>query len=121
MAPQRLSSPVAVIERPEPSPAALDDPSLPLVSIVTPSYNQGAFIRETIESVLSQDYPKIEYWVIDGGSTDETIAILKHFEQDPRFHWMSERDQGQSDAVNKGWSRSRGEIFGWLNSDDIYM
>lgn len=96
----------------------IKDPSLPLVSIVTPSYNQGKFIRETIESVLNQDYPNIEYWVIDGGSTDETLSILQEYDHDPRFHWISEKDAGQSDAINKGWSRCRGEILHYLNSDD---
>jgi glycosyltransferase involved in cell wall biosynthesis len=89
----------------------------PLISIVTPSFNQGRFIRQTIESVLSQDYPNFEYWVIDGGSTDETISILKSF-SDQRFHWISEPDKGQSDAINKGLARCSGEIFNWLNSDD---
>ncbi len=102
-------------------PVVIQDPSLPLVSIVTPSYNQGAFVRETIESVLNQDYPNVEYWVIDGGSTDETVSILKQYEGDSRFHWLSEKDKGQADAVNKGWSRCRGEILGWLNSDDYYL
>jgi glycosyltransferase involved in cell wall biosynthesis len=91
----------------------------PLVSIVTPSYNQGRFIGQTIESVLTQDYAPIEYMVIDGGSTDETIAILKSYGN--RFYWISEKDKGQSNAINKGWSRSRGEILAWLNSDDIYL
>lgn len=109
-----------------PRPAALPplvvkDPTLPLISVVTPSYNQGAFIRETIESVLSQDYPNIEHWVIDGGSTDNTLDILRGYADEPRLHWISERDRGQADAVNKGWSRCRGEIFGWLNSDDTYL
>src|SRR5262249_27711741 len=99
----------------------INDPSLPLVSIVTPSYNQGQFIRETIESVLTQDYPNIEYWVIDGGSTDETLSILREYEHDPRFHWLSESDKGQSDAINKGLVRCHGEIFAWLNSDDVYI
>jgi len=102
-------------------PVVINDPMLPLVSVVTPSYNQGRFIRETIESVLTQDYPNIEYWVIDGGSTDETISILKEYAYDPRFHWMCEKDKGQADAVNKGWRRCRGEILGWLNSDDTYL
>lgn len=97
------------------------DPSLPLVSIVTPSFNQGQFIRETIESVLNQDYPNIEYWVMDGGSTDETVAILKEYETDPRFHWVSQPDTGQSNAINKGWMRCQGEILAWLNSDDTYL
>jgi len=91
---------------------------LPLVSIVTPSYNQGRFIRETIESVLGQDYPNIEYWVIDGGSSDDTLAILHEFEHDSRLHWVSEPDCGQSDAINKGLALCHGELFGWLNSDD---
>ncbi|MEP7288286.1 MAG: glycosyltransferase family 2 protein [Chloroflexota bacterium] len=97
------------------------DSSLPLVSIVTPSFNQGKFIRETIESVLTQDYPNIEYWVIDGGSSDETLGILRDYESDPRFHWISEPDSGQSDAINKGWSRCRGDILAWLCSDDLYF
>ncbi|AFY90063.1 glycosyl transferase family 2 [Chroococcidiopsis thermalis PCC 7203] len=95
--------------------------SLPLVSIITPSYNQGKFIRKTIESVLTQNYEKIEYWVIDGGSTDETISILKEYESDSRFHWISESDRGQSDAINKGLARIKGEIFSWLNSDDVLV
>jgi glycosyltransferase involved in cell wall biosynthesis len=102
-------------------PVIINDPELPLVSIVTPSYNQGPFIRETIESVLSQDYPNLEYWVIDGGSTDSTLDILREHDHDPRFHWLSEPDKGQADAVNKGWVRCRGEILGWLNSDDTYL
>jgi glycosyltransferase involved in cell wall biosynthesis len=99
----------------------LGDTALPLVSIVTPSYNQGRFIRETIESVLSQDYPNIEYWVIDGASTDSTLSILREYEGDRRFRWLSEPDRGQADAVNKGWRRAHGEILGWLNSDDTYL
>lgn len=94
---------------------------LPLVSIVTPSFNQGNFIRQTIESVLSQDYPNLEYWVIDGKSTDNTISILEEYEKDPRFKWISEEDDGQSDAINKGWSLSNGDIWSWLNSDDTLL
>jgi glycosyltransferase involved in cell wall biosynthesis len=90
---------------------------LPLVSIVTPSLNQGSFIRATIESVLSQDYPHIEYLVMDGGSTDETIEILKSFGD--RFRWVSEPDRGQSEAINKGWRMAHGEIVSWLNADDL--
>jgi glycosyltransferase involved in cell wall biosynthesis len=102
-------------------PVVINDSSFPLVSIVTPSYNQSRFIRETIESVLNQDYPNIEYWVIDGGSTDETVSILREYDHDPRFHWISEKDEGQSDAINKGLARCRGEIFNWLCSDDMYL
>lgn len=89
----------------------------PLVSIVTPSLNQARFIRNTIESILSQDYPNLEYWIIDGGSKDETIDILKSYGD--RIHWTSEQDAGQSQAVNKGWHRSHGEILGWVNADDL--
>jgi glycosyltransferase involved in cell wall biosynthesis len=91
----------------------------PLVSIITPSYQQGKYIKDTIQSVLTQDYPNIEYIVIDGGSSDQTIDILKQFES--RLTWISERDEGQSDAINKGFRMARGEIIAWLNSDDIYL
>lgn len=91
----------------------------PLVSIVTPSYNQGEFIKETIESVLGQSYSNIEYIVLDGASTDNTVDILKTF--DDKLTWVSEKDEGQADAVNKGIRRARGEIIGWLNSDDTYF
>ncbi len=91
----------------------------PLVTVVTPSFNQGGFIRETIESVLSQDYSSIEYLVIDGASTDDTVSVLKSYAD--RLFWVSEPDQGQADAVNKGFRKAKGEIFGWLNSDDTYL
>lgn len=91
----------------------------PLVSIVTPSYNQGEFIRATIDSVLNQDYPNIEYLVMDGGSTDNTVEILKSYGD--RIQWVSEKDKGQADAVNKGIKRAKGQIIGWLNSDDTYL
>src|SRR4051794_35419687 len=101
-------------------PKAHPDGDWPLVSIVTPSYNQGQFIRETIDSVLSQDYPNLEYWVIDAASTDQTLDVLRDYERDPRFHWISEADRGQSDAINKGWNRCQGSILAWLCSDDLY-
>ena len=91
----------------------------PLVTIVTPSFNQGRFIRETIESVLSQDYTPVEYLVMDGGSTDETVDVLTSY--DDRFYWVSEKDKGQTHAINKGWRKARGKYLAWLNSDDIYL
>lgn len=91
----------------------------PLITVVTPSYNQGRFIKDTIESVLSQDYSTIEYMVMDGGSSDETISILNHYQN--RFYWVSEKDEGQSNAINNGWRRAQGEIIAYLNSDDIYL
>ena len=92
---------------------------LPLVTIVTPSYNQGRFIRATIESVLTQDYPRLEYLVIDGGSTDETVSILR--DSSDRLRWVSEPDRGQAHAINKGWRQARGSILAYLNSDDVYL
>jgi glycosyltransferase involved in cell wall biosynthesis len=88
-----------------------------LVSIVTPSYNQGRFLRRTIDSVLNQTYPHLEYLVMDGGSGDESLDILRS--HGDRFFWVSERDRGQADAINKGFARSRGEIHAFLNSDDV--
>jgi len=90
------------------------------VSVITPSYNQGAFIEETINSVLNQDYPNIEYIIIDGGSTDNTLNIIKSYE-DQISYWHSGPDSGQSSAINKGFIRSSGDIIAWLNSDDLYL
>ncbi|MFC4599693.1 glycosyltransferase family 2 protein [Cohnella hongkongensis] len=90
----------------------------PLVTIVTPSYNQGEFIEATIRSVLDQNYPNLQYLVIDGGSKDQTIDILRKYED--RLSWISEKDKGQSDAINKGFKMAKGEIVAWLNSDDTY-
>jgi len=96
----------------------MSESELPLVSIVTPTYNQAAFLPETIDTVLSQDYPNIQYIVMDGGSKDGTVEILESYGS--RLEWVSERDGGQSDAVNKGFQRARGQIFTFLNADDIY-
>ncbi len=90
----------------------------PMVSIITPSYNQGRFIRETIESVLTQDYENIEYLIIDGGSTDQTLDMIREYEN--RLTYLSEKDRGQSDAINKGFRMAKGSIVAWLNSDDVY-
>ena len=92
--------------------------NLPLVSIVTPSYNSFPYIQETVESVQMQDYPHIEHIVIDGGSTDGTVEFLQ---EQPDIIWVSEPDRGQSHALNKGFRRARGEIIGWLNADDTYQ
>lgn len=91
----------------------------PLVTVVTPSFNQGGFIRQTIESVLSQDYDNLEYIIMDGGSTDETAAVAREYSS--RLTFISERDRGQSHAINKGFRMARGEIVSWLNSDDIFL
>ena len=89
------------------------------ISVVTPSYNQAAFVERAIGSVLSQtgDF-ELEYIVMDGGSTDGTVEILRHY--DDRLTWLSEKDKGQSDAINKAFKLTTGEIIGWLNSDDYY-
>lgn len=103
-----------------PAPAAVARPPAaprpPLVTIVTPSFNQGRFLGRTIDSVLAQSYPRIEYIVMDGGSRDESVEILKSYGN--RFVWTSEPDGGQTDAINKGFARSSGDIRGYLNSDD---
>jgi len=93
--------------------------SLPSISIVTPSYNQGQFIEETIRSVLLQEYPNLEYIIIDGGSSDNSIEIIKKYEPWLKY-WVSEPDYGQSHAINKGFEHANGEVFGWLNSDDYF-
>jgi glycosyltransferase involved in cell wall biosynthesis len=92
----------------------------PLVSIVTPGRNQGPFLEATLRSVLDQDYPAIEYVAIDGASTDDSPAVIERYAERLAYH-VSEPDAGQSDAINKGWRRCTGDIFAWLNSDDLLL
>ncbi|MCP3959533.1 MAG: glycosyltransferase [bacterium] len=94
-------------------------PEQPLVSIVTPSLNQGRFIGRTIDSVLAQSYPHVEYLVVDGGSTDDTLDVLRSYGD--RVVWTSGPDAGQSDAIDRGFKRSRGAVLAWLNADDVYL
>ncbi len=94
--------------------------SLPKISIVTPSFNQGQYLEKTIRSVLLQGYPNLEYIIIDGGSTDDSVSVIKRY--GPWLaHWESGPDRGQAHALNKGFQRATGEIFAWLNSDDFYL
>jgi glycosyltransferase involved in cell wall biosynthesis len=101
-------------------PNAAVDSLLPRISIVTPSFNQCKYLEETILSVLGQNYPNLEYIIVDGGSTDESVAIIRKY-QDQLAYWISEPDRGMYDAINKGFAKCTGEVMGWINSDDKLM
>ncbi len=101
-------------------PPDIDAAAYPSISIVTPSFNQGRYIEETIRSVLLQNYPRLEYIIIDGGSNDESVDVIKKYSRCSPIYWVSEKDRGQSHAINKGFERAQGEILAWLNSDDVF-
>ncbi|MBL8121111.1 MAG: glycosyltransferase, partial [Anaerolineae bacterium] len=93
---------------------------LPRITLVTPSYNQAAYLERTIRSVIDQDYPALQYLIMDGGSTDGSVEIIRRYERH-LDGWVSQPDGGQSDAINQGFARAEGEIMTWLNSDDVLL
>jgi glycosyltransferase involved in cell wall biosynthesis len=123
-----MGFPEALPEAPEPNTKHMSNAALhqlpeghsqwPRITVVTPSYNQGRFIEETILSIIGQQYPNLEYFIVDGGSTDETVSVIRKYE-DQIDWWVSERDKGQTDAINKGFKKATGDIVNWINSDDI--
>jgi glycosyltransferase involved in cell wall biosynthesis len=98
----------------------MTDPAYPLISVITPSYNQAQFLEATIQSVLSQDYPNLEYLVLDGGSTDGSLEIIQRY-ADQLTYWHSRKDNGQAEAINEGFQKATGKYIAWLNSDDLYL
>jgi glycosyltransferase involved in cell wall biosynthesis len=119
--PSKIGWPWTEESRPQQYPAsATEDNDAPKISIITPSYNQGQFIEETIRSVLLQGYANLEYLVIDGGSTDGTTEVIRKYES-WLYYWVSEKDRGQSHAINKGLERISGTRWGWINSDDLLL
>lgn len=101
-------------------PVLFDGQALPRITVVTPSFNQGQFIEQTIRSVLMQGYPNLEYMIFDGGSSDGSVETIRKYENHLAY-WQSEPDRGQSHAINKGFKRSTGQIICWLNSDDYFL
>lgn len=94
--------------------------NLPKISVITPSYNQGHFLEQTIVSVLGQQYPNLEFIIIDGGSTDNSVEIIKKYEQYVTY-WITKKDNGQASAINEGFAKATGDVLCWLNSDDMYI
>src|SRR5579863_7058205 len=107
-------------ESPSMPPCRTDGTAWPRISIVTPSYNQGEFIEETIRSILLQGYPDLEYFVLDGGSTDGSVDVIRKY-QPWLTWWDSGKDDGQTDAINRGLQKSSGQLFNWINSDDMLL